>query len=76
VTIQVYLAVIASLLVTLWTGRKPSKRTLEMLCWYLSGWASEEELLAQIEKRKKQPQSSHGHRLEVRRGGGRCAVVA
>lgn len=56
VTIQVYLAVIASLLVTLWTGRKPSKRTYEMICLYLSGWVSEEELLAHIAKRQKQPQ--------------------
>lgn len=54
VTIQVYLAVIASLLVSLWTGRKPSKRTYEMICLYLSGWASEAELLAHIEKQKKQ----------------------
>ena len=56
VTIQVYLAVIASLLVSLWTGRKPTKRTYEMICWYFSGLASEDELLAHIEKLKKQPQ--------------------
>jgi Transposase DDE domain len=49
VTIQVYLALIASLLISLWTGRKPSKRTFEMLCLYFSGWASEEELLAHLE---------------------------
>jgi hypothetical protein len=48
VTIQVYLAVIASLLISLWTGKKPTKRTFEMLCFYFSGWASEEELLAHI----------------------------
>jgi hypothetical protein len=50
VTIQVYLAVIASLLVSLWTGRKPTKRTFEMLCLYFSGWASEAELHRHIEK--------------------------
>jgi Transposase DDE domain len=44
VTIQVYLALIASLLISVWTSRKPSKRTFEMLCFYFSGWASEEEL--------------------------------
>jgi Transposase DDE domain len=44
VTVQVYLAIIASLLVSVWTGRKPTKRTFEMLCFYFSGWASEEEL--------------------------------
>jgi Transposase DDE domain len=50
VTIQVYVAVIASLLVSLWTGRKPTKRTFEMLCLHFSGWASEAELLRHIEK--------------------------
>jgi hypothetical protein len=24
----------------LYTGRKPTKRTFEMVCFYLSGWAS------------------------------------
>ena len=49
VTIQVYLALIASLLISLWTGRKPTKRTYEMLCFYFSGLASEAELLAHLE---------------------------
>jgi hypothetical protein len=53
VQIQVYLAIIASLLITLWTGRKPTKRTFEMICHYFSGWASLDELLAHIEKLKK-----------------------
>jgi hypothetical protein len=50
VTIQVYLALIASLLISLWTGRKPSKRTFEMLCLYFSGWANAEEVLAHLQK--------------------------
>jgi hypothetical protein len=50
VAIQVYLAVIASLLISLWTGKKPTKRTYEMLCFYFTGWASEEELLAHLAK--------------------------
>ncbi|HLJ91548.1 MAG TPA: IS4 family transposase [Gemmataceae bacterium] len=50
VAIQVYLAVIASLLVSLWTGQKPTKRTFEMLCFYFSGWASEAERFAHLEK--------------------------
>jgi hypothetical protein len=54
VTIQVYLAVIASLLVSLWTGRQPTKRTFEMLCLHFSGWASEAELLRHIENLHKQ----------------------
>lgn len=44
VTMQVYLAVIASLLIGLWTGAKPTKRTYEMFCHYLSGWATAEEV--------------------------------
>jgi len=50
VTIMVYCAVIASLLVTLWTRRKPTKRTFEMICLYLMGWADEDELAAHIDK--------------------------
>jgi len=44
VKIQVYCALIASMLITLWTGCKPNKRTFEMLCFYFIGLASEEEL--------------------------------
>ena len=50
VAIQVYLALIASLLIVLWTGNKPSKRTFEMLCLYFQGWASEKELLAHLQR--------------------------
>ena len=49
VTIQVYVALIASLLISLWTGHKPTKRTFEMCCLYFSGWASADELQAHIE---------------------------
>jgi hypothetical protein len=48
VRIQVYVAMIASLLINLWVGRPPTKRTYEMLCLYLSGWASEAEVVAHI----------------------------
>jgi hypothetical protein len=48
VAIQVYVALIASLLITLWTGRKPTKRTWEMIQFYLLGWASLEELEAHL----------------------------
>jgi Transposase DDE domain len=52
VTIQVYLAIIASLLVSLWVGRKPTIRTLEMLQFYFTGWATEAELMNHIEQLK------------------------
>lgn len=48
--IVAYCALIASLLITVWTGRKPTKRTYEMLCLYFAGWADEEELEAHIDK--------------------------
>jgi IS4 transposase len=50
VAIQVYVALIASLLITLWTGRKPTKRTFEMLQYYLIGWATEEELKRHLDR--------------------------
>lgn len=50
VTIQVYLALIASLLVVQWTGHKPTRRTFEMLCLYFQGWASERELIAHLHR--------------------------
>jgi hypothetical protein len=50
IAIQVYLGIIACLLIALWTGRKPTLRTYEMICFYFMGLASQEELLAHIEK--------------------------
>jgi hypothetical protein len=58
VTIQVYVAMIASLLLSLWVGKKPTKRTYEMFCLYFSGWATEEELTAHLEKLKDQHDNS------------------
>ena len=52
VEIQTYCAIIACLLLALWTGRRPTLRTYEMVCLYLQGWASQEELLAHLQKLK------------------------
>jgi hypothetical protein len=52
IEIQAYCAIIACLLIALWTGRKTTKRTYEMVCFYLIGWATEAELLRHIEKLK------------------------
>jgi hypothetical protein len=54
VEIQTYCAIIACLLIALSTGRKPTKRTYEMICFYFTGWATEDELLAHIQKLKSQ----------------------
>ena len=50
IEIQVYLAMIASMLIALWTGKKPTLRTVEMLRFHFAGWASLEELEAHILK--------------------------
>ena len=50
IEIQVYLAMIVCMLIALWTGRKPTLRTIEMLRFYFTGWADVEEVEAHIAK--------------------------
>jgi hypothetical protein len=52
IQVQAYCAIIACLLIHLWTGGQPTLRTFEMLCLYLQGWATLGELIAHIEKLK------------------------
>jgi IS4 transposase len=52
IPIQAYCAIIACLLIHLWAGGKPTLRTFEMLCLYLQGWATLDELMAHLEKLK------------------------
>lgn len=44
IQIQAYCALIACLLIGLVGGRRPTRRTYEMLCLYFQGWATAEEL--------------------------------
>jgi hypothetical protein len=53
IELQTYAAIIACMLIALWTGRTPTLRTYEMLCWYFTGMADEEELLAHINRLQK-----------------------
>ncbi len=53
ITIQVYAALIASLLLADYTGVRPTKRTYELLSFYLSGWVDDEELAERLNKLKK-----------------------
>jgi hypothetical protein len=50
IEIQTYCAIIACMLISLWTGRKPTLRTYEMICYYFTGLAEEDELLAHLAK--------------------------
>ena len=46
VALQLYCALLACLLISLWTGRKPNKRMYEALCLYFQGWADLEDVMA------------------------------
>jgi hypothetical protein len=54
IEIQTYCAIIACMLISLWTGRKPTLRTYEMICHYFTGLAEEDELLAHLARLQKQ----------------------
>jgi hypothetical protein len=53
VTLQMYAALIVSLLIVLRTGRKPTKRTYETIQFYLVGWVTDEEFEAHLSKLEK-----------------------
>jgi hypothetical protein len=48
--IQLYLAIIAGLLLQMVLGRRPNQRLWERLQMYLTGWATLEELMAEVER--------------------------
>jgi hypothetical protein len=48
--IVVYVALIASLLISLWTHARPTRRLYEMLCFHSMGMATDEDLNAFIQK--------------------------
>lgn len=52
IAIQVYMAILASMLIALWTGKKPTLRTVEMIQFYFTGWADAEEWEAHWAKLK------------------------
>ena len=53
IEIQTYCTIIACMLISLWTGRKPTRRTYEMVCWYFCAMADDDELLSHINSLKK-----------------------
>ena len=53
VNIQIYIALIAGLLIVLWTGKKPTKATHQVLQFYFLGWVSDEELEEHLSGLKK-----------------------
>ena len=53
-----YLALIAGLMLQLFTGARPNKRAMEFLQMYFLGWATAEELARLIPKYSAKTQSS------------------
>ncbi len=54
IELQTYAAILACLLIALYTGRRPTLRTYEMLCYYFMGWADQEEMNTHIARLQKQ----------------------
>jgi len=52
VAIQIYLALIAALLLQLYTGRRPNQRMMELLQWHQLGLASTQELQSGLERER------------------------
>jgi Transposase DDE domain len=57
VTLQLYLALIAAVLLQLSMGRRPNKRMLELFQMYQMGWASLAELLAGLQRQQAREQA-------------------
>jgi hypothetical protein len=52
-TLQVYVALLASILIALWTGQKPTRSAFRVICLYFQGWVSDDELLRHLDNLKK-----------------------
>jgi hypothetical protein len=50
--LQLYSALISCLLISLWLGKKPTKRTFEAICFYLQGMADVEDVLIGVRRLK------------------------
>lgn len=54
IQVQVYCAVIACMLINLWTGKRPGKQMINMLAWYFMGVAT----AAEVEKFLNEPDNT------------------
>jgi hypothetical protein len=50
--LQIYLALIAALLLQLYTGERPNRRLMELLQFYAMGWASLEDVMAGVQRER------------------------
>lgn len=54
--VQLYLALIAALLLQLYTGERPNRRLMELLQFYAMGWASVEDVMAGVQRERDKAQ--------------------
>lgn len=50
--LQIYLALIAALLLQLHTGERPNRRLMELLQFYMMGWASVQDVMAGVQRER------------------------
>jgi hypothetical protein len=50
IEIQIYAAIICSMLVNILTGQKPNKWRVQLMSFYLGGWASDADVLRELNK--------------------------
>jgi Transposase DDE domain len=63
VQIQVYCAMIACMLLNLWTGIKPAKAVMEMFLWHALGFADDEDVIKQIDKTRREQEKARAKKL-------------
>ncbi|TWU49041.1 hypothetical protein Poly59_36540 [Rubripirellula reticaptiva] len=73
IEIQVDYSVIACLLMNRCTGGRPSKPRFEMISFYFTGLASEEELIARLEKLKATEEKRSLQKTSSNRHGESCS---
>jgi hypothetical protein len=60
VQFQMYAAMIVSLLLAIRVGAKPTKRTLEIVSYYLTGWVSDAEFEAHVKSERARAERTRG----------------
>jgi hypothetical protein len=65
VQIQIYCAMIACMLLNLYTGLKPTKAVMEILLWYMLGFADEQDVQNNFahERRSLMPEAIDSERV-------------
>jgi hypothetical protein len=65
VQIQIYCAMIACMLLNLWTGIKPAKAVMEILLWHALGFADDEDVIKQIDKTRREQDKARAKKLSL-----------